>query len=124
MRLFALCVVIGSLLLSNRSAAEPLILKCTASDGQPIADLKIDLGTLEMSFGPYSYKITLVTERFITAAQINDGVNVGGETWVLDRANGEYKRAAVSMMCVEPSCLNGSKLTASIYTGKCTPRLL
>src|SRR5580704_16307129 len=105
------------------SAATPLTLKCTTSNGEPAADLKVDIANHRMSWDALNYKITHVTSRYITAIDTKLlNTNVGGEVWVLDRVNGKYKRALVVMGCPDPTCPNGPRLAALTYVGRCSQR--
>jgi hypothetical protein len=105
------------------SAANPLTLKCTTSSGEPAADLKVDIANHRMSWDALNYKITHVTDRYITAIDTKLlNTNVGGEVWVLDRVNGKYKRALVVMGCPDPTCPNGPRLAALTYVGRCSQR--
>jgi hypothetical protein len=105
------------------SAANPITLKCTTSNGEPAADLKVDIANHRMSWDALNYKITHVTDRYITAIDTKLlNTNVGGEVWVLDRVNGKYKRALVVMGCPDPMCPNGPRLAALTYVGRCSIR--
>jgi hypothetical protein len=105
------------------SAAHPVILKCTTSNGEPAADLKVDIANHRMSWDALNYKITHITDRYITAIDTKLlNANVGGEVWVLDRVNGKYKRALVVMGCPDPICSNGPRLAALTYVGRCSQR--
>jgi hypothetical protein len=105
------------------SAANPVTLKCTTSNGEPAADLKVDIANHRMSWDALNYKITHVTDRYITAIDTKLlNANVGGEVWVLDRVNGKYKRALVVMGCPDPTCPNGPRLAALTYVGRCSIR--
>jgi hypothetical protein len=105
------------------SAANPITLKCTTSNGEPAADLKVDIANHRMSWDALNYKITHVTDRYITAIDTKLlNTNVGGEVWVLDRVNGKYKRALVVMGCPDPTCPNGPRLAALTYVGRCSIR--
>jgi hypothetical protein len=114
-------LVLVALLASTSAVANPYVLKCTAENGSPVADLIVDIDQMVMSFGlAKNYIITKITDRYITALE-NQHVmttEVGSEVWVLDRITGEYKRGGVAMLC-DGECKAGYKLTAYTYFGKC-----
>jgi hypothetical protein len=102
-------------------ASSKILLKCTASNGEPVSDLEIDLAGKRMTWGAFGYEITSVTNRYISAYETMDGV-VGGETWVLDRTTGKYVRAAVALFCDTSSCEN-QKLGTGAYRGVCAKNI-
>jgi hypothetical protein len=83
-------------LLSGTALAKPVTLSCVQADGAPAADLVVDVerGTMEWSL--YRYRITSVTDRFITGVDARQGA-VGGEVWVQDRVSGRYMRGGVAV---------------------------
>jgi hypothetical protein len=102
----------------------PLKLKCVTSDGESASDLVLDLKTKEMVWGVVKYRIRTVTDRYISAFQIDENFQVGGETWVLDRITGEYLRASIAILFpgdAKPGSTEGGRLTASTYRGRCVP---
>ena len=118
-------LIAGALILGVAlpALANSQTLKCTTSAGEPAADLKVDIANHRMSWDALDYKITHVTDRYITAIDTKLlNTNVGGEVWVLDRLSGKYKRALVVMGCPEATCKDGPRLAALTYFGKCSPR--
>ena len=102
--------------------AKPYVLKCTTSDGQPSADLTIDLDQRVMTWGKTpSYIIIKITDRYITAIENQNVIttDVGDEIWVLDRVSGDYKRATIGMYCNDASCNTGKHLDVGKYFGRC-----
>ena len=118
-------LIAGALLLgvAPPALANSQTLKCTTAAGEPAADLKVDIANHRMSWDALNYKITHVTDRYITAIDTKPlNTNVGGEVWVLDRLSGKYKRALVVMGCPEAACKDGPRLAVLTYFGKCSPR--
>jgi len=125
----AASLVVASVVISMSAAiANPYTLKCTTAAGEPAADLTVDLDRKVMTWGQSpNYRITKVTDRYITAIRNDDDVtpiDVGSEIWVLDRVTGDYKRASVEMFCKESSCRTGSVLQAATYFGRCVRPML
>jgi len=120
-------VVVWLFLLVSPAAAKPYVLKCSTADGHPAADLTVDLENRVMEWGGVShYVISSTTERYITAVKSPDDFyqRVGGETWVLDRVTGDYKRANVAMFCQDDGCQGGMVLRAFTYSGRCVRPIL
>lgn len=103
------------------SSAKPYVLKCTVSDGRPVADLTVDLDALIMTWGGTRYVITDVTDRYISGMKTaRDAVPpVGGEVWVLDRVTGEYKKAVIGMFYNDATYPSAPVLQAFTTSGKC-----
>lgn len=120
------CWTIAALLATCSPAfAEGITLGCSTSRGEPTPDLHVDLGAKTVSWGILSYRITSITDRYISAYSVGSPTEVGGESWVLDRVSGDYKRAAVAILYTQfvGSVPVNPTLEANTYTGKCTPKL-
>jgi hypothetical protein len=124
-------VLLGTIVLMlpvSSALAKPYTLKCTLVEGYPPADLVIDLDQKVMKLGAGApYTITIVTEEYITGLHSDDYANraatdppVGGEIMVLNRFNGDFKRAWIGMFCKNgpPNC-GGTVLRATTQSGKC-----
>ena len=118
-----LWLVAGFLVVSIPPAvANPFVLKCNSSTGEPTVDMNVDLDRIMINWGN-NYKITKVTDRYITTIQ-NEQVmlsDVGGEVLVLDRISGAYKYAAVGLYCDQkpPLCTSNSVFGVLTLSGKC-----
>jgi hypothetical protein len=128
-------MLLGSVILMlfvNSALAKPYTLKCTTVEGYPPADLVIDLDKRVMEWGVggvQRYTVTNVTEEYITGLESADYVlrpatdpPVGGKIMVLNRFNGDYKRAWVGLFCKDPppNCEGGDTvLRAFTQSGKC-----
>jgi hypothetical protein len=113
------------LLLATDAEANPIALKCTTSSGLPAADLVVDLEAKQMTWAASTYRITDISERYISAYLETPPNYVGGEVWVLDRISGDYKRAAIAMFLrSKNSPLSSAKLGAAVNTGRCNARIL
>ena len=122
MRLSTLLVLMA-LSGSVSAAAKPYVLKCTSSDGEPTADLTVDLDNMLMTWGwpRPNYIITKVKDRYITAIRDERVISseAGGEIYVLDRVTGAYKIASIGMYCNNDSCQTGTHLGMGTYFGVC-----
>jgi hypothetical protein len=118
-------LLIGLLVVGPAHSA-PLILKCTDSSGQPVADLQVDLAGREMRWSILRYRITQLSDRYISALQLTAPSDVGGEVWVLDRVTGRYTRASVAVLATGFSGNQpvNPRLEASTYTGTCKEPVL
>jgi len=101
--------------------AAPVVLQCATSEGQKVADLKVDIDRQIMNWGVIEYYIVQTDDTYITAYQ--KGADVGGEVWVINRVSGFYKRAAVGLY-YDSSYSKGDEGTfqAQTYEGKCSKR--
>jgi hypothetical protein len=74
MRLASL--VVALVVISTPPAiANPYTLKCTADTGEPAADLTVDLDRKVMRWGMTNYRITKITDRYITAIENDDVID-------------------------------------------------
>ena len=107
------------------ASASAYVLKCTSSDGEPAADLIVDLDNMVMRWG-LRYNITKAGDRYITAIRDEKFATseAGGDIVVLDRVTGAYKHASIGMSCNNDSCRTGTHLDAGIYSGICKKTIL
>jgi hypothetical protein len=115
------------LLTSGTTLAAPLVLKCTAEGGIPAADLVVDTENKTLMWGNTKYLIRSINERYISAYEQASTDQVGGETWVLNRATGEYLRAEVAITWPSPESYKNhdpGTLTASTFRGICARPIL
>ena len=121
-----LIAFIPLLLISISSNAAPVTLSCTLESGQPAADLIVDITARQMQWSVYRFRITTVTDRYITANQEQQN-DVGGEIWVQDRVTGHFMRGGVSIEASgvdKAGQLINPRLVPSTSTGYCkTPML-
>ena len=105
----------------SSALTKPYTLKCTLVEGYPPVDLVIDLDDRAMKLAASRYTVTNITEEYITGVENADtDPPVGGEIMVLNRFNGDYKRAWIGMFCKNgpPNC-GGTVLRAFTQSGKC-----
>lgn len=105
----------------------PVTFKCVTAEGEPAADLIVDLELRAMSWGSHSeYQIHNFNDRYISAYQIDkSGTDAtGGEIWVLNRVNGDYLRASISIGHQNPDSLENGELTARTLRGRCLRPIL
>ncbi len=71
--------------------------------------------------GTKRYTITNITDDYITGIEsANTDPLVGDEIMVLNRFNGDYRRAWVGLFCKDPKCEGGNTvLRADTVDGKC-----
>ena len=120
--LASLLLVVGS------SAAAPVTFKCTTAEGDPAADLVVDIENRTMVWATHQlYTIHAVDDRYISAYLKNQS-QVGGEVWVLNRTTGEYLRVDVTITWLSAeaarSMRSPGKLSAGTYRGRCSRPLL
>jgi len=125
MRAMVLLSTMITILFVHSALAKPYTLKCTTVEGYPPVNLVIDLEDRIMTLGATSsrYTITNIADEYITGFERADtDPPVGGEIMVLNRFNGNYKRAWVGMFCKDPppNCEGGNTvLRADTVYGKC-----
>lgn len=114
----SILLIILVTLLPTVSFAEPIVLKCTTSDGRKAADLSIELSNKTMIWAGTTYDIVHENERYITAYERT--IDMGGEVWVIDRNTGEYHRGGVGIFFTEnPKPTDQGKFEAYTYSGYC-----
>lgn len=120
-----LALVLFLLLGAASSTAGPVVFKCTTVEGNPAADLVVDLDGRTMLWAIQKYVIHAVDDRYISA-YLTSQDEVGGEVWVLNRTNGEYIRATIFIGWPTPDSVKQSpgKLTATTYRGTCSRPIL
>ena len=133
-RFIALCVL---LCWSISVRAEPITLTCyflheingkwERSTDYPWK-LVVNLDESEIAFGPFPYKITAVTDKFITAQdnwrQYED---VGRTTLVLDRITGDVYEVFIHIGCMKVTVNNpciGPVLTSGTNRARCNRKVL
>lgn len=105
-------------MMSAPSLSAPTVLKCITDTGQKAVDLIVDIERNVFSWGSQQYRITHIDDVFITGQMVTN--EIGGEVWVLNRATGQYTRAAVGMYCSDQNCEPQKlALNAFIYRGVC-----
>lgn len=99
--------------------AAPVVLQCSTSAGQKVADLTIDIDRKTMKWGIVKYDIVQTNDTYITGYQKD--ADVGGEVWVINRVSGFYKRATVSLY-YDSNYSPGDEGTfkAQTYEGNCS----
>jgi hypothetical protein len=105
----------------NSALTKPCTLKCTWVEGYPPVDLVIDLDDRAMKLGASRYTVINITEEYVTRIKDADtDLPISGELMILNRFNGDYKRAWIGMFCKNgpPNC-GGTVLRAFTQSGKC-----
>lgn len=114
-----------SLAATQSAQAKPVTLKCTSSDGKPLAvDLIVDLAAGRMSWAALQvYTIIHQNDTYISAYLNNDRARVGGEILVLNRITGIYKQGFVGIVWYDPKLHGPGTFIAETYEGRCTTPL-
>ena len=115
-------LLLMELLLLPNAFADSVTLKCRDSDGSKTGDLEIDIGKRQIKWGAYEYQIVHLTDTYISAYLIQNGV--GGEVYVINRITGEYKRGNVGIFYTKEQADaykpgDEGSFEAQIYQGRC-----
>lgn len=112
-------ILVAQFLSLQVAQAAPIVLQCSTSTGQKVADLTIDIDRETMKWGIVEYVIVQTNDTYITGYQKD--ADVGGEVWVINRVSGSYKRAAVGLY-YDSNYSPGDEGTfkAQTYEGNCS----
>jgi len=103
------------------------VLKCHLSDGTPRADIVLDIESRQILQGTLPYKITKITDLYITAIQASVDIDaakddlggLGGGVFVINRVTGVYIESGVDAFCESESSCGVRQVRSYTSEGLC-----